>query len=420
MPKDRKIPILLIAGMLGMFTAYAISRTFYQHDLNSLLDRSATFSLLTLGCGAFFLFLLPGPVERFLEVPAAPKFWGIGLAILSAIFFSTTLNIIFLIPLIFVGFFLSAFTLSSFERVIQQKRISHLMLAWGLSGLASFFIVGFLRNFYQSLAEFLIGTALISIILSVLMESTILPIASSWTNNLREKVVPGLVIVLGLGLIILTARLLLQYPAFASLHLFLIPANLISAFLGMFTLSLGWFIFIVEKLDFTNWQASPLFFWLRRNMPGLLLAFTVTASTYLLATSLVRYDVAFMDIFFQTDSPWWLNYLTLSPAQMQIMRAVHPFVLLILRPPVWLISLFLAGEKYYAALLLNTMTGGLCVFMAWLFFKKRTGSTAYALLLAALLGFSNSHLVLSSATGILYFFGRGLDHLSVPASIQGG
>jgi hypothetical protein len=34
--------------------------------------------------------------------------------------------------------------------------------------------------------------------------------------------------------------------------------------------------------------------------------------------------------------------------------------------------------------------------MAWLFFKKRTGNTAYALLLAALLGFSNSHMVLSS------------------------
>jgi hypothetical protein len=61
-----------------------------------------------------------------------------------------------------------------------------------------------------------------------------------------------------------------------------------------------------------------------------------------------------------------------------------------------LISLVLGGERYYAALLLNTMTGGLCVFLAWLFFKKRTGSTSYALLLAALLGFSNSHMVLSS------------------------
>ena len=85
MEKARKIPILLTAGLLGMFTAYAISTTFYRSDLNSLLDRSATFSLLTLGFGAFFLFLLPWSVEKFLRAPAASRLWGIGLAVVSAV-----------------------------------------------------------------------------------------------------------------------------------------------------------------------------------------------------------------------------------------------------------------------------------------------------------------------------------------------
>jgi hypothetical protein len=135
--------------------------------------------------------------------------------------------------------------------------------------------------------------------------------------------------------------------------------------------------------------------WIKQNLPGLLLAASISFSGYLLGTALVSDGFGLIDNYFDTDSPLWINYLAADADQVVELRAVHPFVLLILRPPVWLISLLLPVDTFNAAILLNSLVGGSAAFLAWLFFKQRTGNTTYALLIAALLGFSNSHLVLS-------------------------
>ena len=77
-------------------------------------------------------------------------------------------------------------------------------------------------------------------------------------------------------------------------------------------------------------------------------------------------------------------------------RSVHPFVLLIIRPLVWLASLPLNGDRLHAAFVLVAMTGALCVFLAWYFVKHTTGNSLYALLIASLLGTSAAHLVFGS------------------------
>jgi len=77
-------------------------------------------------------------------------------------------------------------------------------------------------------------------------------------------------------------------------------------------------------------------------------------------------------------------------------RSVHPFVLLIIRPLVWLTSLLLKGDKLYAAFVLVAMAGALCVFLAWYFVRSLTGNSMYALLIASLLGASAAHLVFGS------------------------
>jgi hypothetical protein len=77
-------------------------------------------------------------------------------------------------------------------------------------------------------------------------------------------------------------------------------------------------------------------------------------------------------------------------------RAVHPAVLLFLRPPVWFLSLFLNGDRLQAVFLMNALAGAACVLLAWLIVKRASGNTAYSLIMAALLGASSSHLLLSS------------------------
>lgn len=273
----------------------------------------------------------------------------------------------------------------------QLKRLPAIIL----SALASFFTLGFFQNFHPSPGAFIVLTLLLNAIFRLAFDIILAHAAVAVRNGLKEKLISMLVLGLGIAWVILTFRLLAQYPKLFSSDLFLPNPQLLPAFFGLTLLAQIGTAFLIHKLDSMDWRASPFLLWTKRNLPGLLLASAIFVSTYALAAALVESEPNFADNYFDTDSPFWLNFLTASPDRMMPMRAVHPLALLILRPPVWLISLFLNGDKFHAALLLNSLVGGVCVFLAWLFFKGRTGNTTYALLIASLLGFSNSHLLLS-------------------------
>lgn len=408
MERNRNIAIILISGLFGVLTASILSTTLYRADLDSWSKWGITLSLLTLGFGVLFFWVFSWVWQKFIEGPAIVRVWGTLVAMVAAVFFSLHLNILFLLPLILATVFLTSFTFGSFQRIYDRSHTLSFLTAWALSGLISFFVMGFLRNFYTSSLVFLICTFMINAVLTVIVESILIQIKPSWNSNRTEWIIPIAVLLLGVLLIVWTLALLLKYPGFFTPDFFLIPVRLLPLFFGGIFLAQGWSAWLIQILNTEAWQSSPLLQWMGRNLPGLLLACTFSISTYLLATALVSYNVAFLDMFFQTDSPFWLNFLTSDADQLILMRAVHPFVYLILRPPVWLISLFLHGNKYHAALLLNTFFGGVCVFLAWLFFKKRTGNTAYSMLFAALLGLSTAHLVLSALLESYIFSGAAL------------
>jgi hypothetical protein len=103
------------------------------------------------------------------------------------------------------------------------------------------------------------------------------------------------------------------------------------------------------------------------------------------------------DQYFEMDISDWADRLTDPPVEEILpVRAVHPAVLLFLRPLIWLASVPLNGDKLQAAFALSALAGAGCVFMTWLVVRQRTGNTSYALITASLLGASASHLLLSS------------------------
>jgi hypothetical protein len=73
------------------------------------------------------------------------------------------------------------------------------------------------------------------------------------------------------------------------------------------------------------------------------------------------------------------------------MRGPHPFAFFLLRPLGWLLNLFTGTNPWLSAVLLNALVGASCVFMAWVFIKRQSQNSIYALLIAALLGLSTSH-----------------------------
>ena len=396
MEQKRNSLVILTAAAFGFITAFAISATFYRADLNSVSEWGVTLSLLTLGFGMLYFLLLPGAWGRFLGATTGIKLWGIILSIISAVFFSLYSGIGFLPLFILVGFIITSHTLSSLHAISNETGSLLFILAWVLAGLAAFFAVGFFKNFYPGLPQFIFLTVFFVTLFTILFASLLEKIAQSIKNDPKEKIISIAVLLLGIVSIFLTILLLVRYPSYFTPAFFLPVPSLMPVFFGLLLLGQGVAAFTIQKFNLQRWLSSPFFAWVNCNLPGLVLAFTISISTFLLGTALVRYDLAFMDVFFQIDSPWWLDYLTFPVDQMRIMRFVHPFVLLLLRPPVWFISLFLQGDKYHATLLLNATFGGVCVFLTWLYFIKRTGKTVYALLIAALLGLSNAHLVLSS------------------------
>lgn len=261
--------------------------------------------------------------------------------------------------------------------------------------LASFFALGFLQNFYPSLWGVALFTVFLNVLFTLFFEIVLERTADALRNEPREKFLAIGVLTLGTAFMLLTFRLLAQYPKLFSFDFFLPDPQFIPPFLGLTVATQGGLIFLRPKLDATDWRASRFALWIQRLLPGLLLASAISVSAYASATALVETEPRFADNYFDTDSPFWMNFMTAPPGELMIMRAVHPMALLIFRPAAWLFSLLLNADSFHGAILLNALFGGVCVLLAWSFFKSRTGNTTYALLMASLLGISTSHFLLS-------------------------
>jgi hypothetical protein len=386
---------ILISGIFGFCTAYAILVRLYSDELGSVFEWVLSLSLLTIGFAAFFFLVFPYAIEKSAYLPATVKLWGGLLAVTSAALFCLNLGLVYFVSLAFAGYLLISFTLPALQAVFNEGRLPTLLFGWAASVLIAFFALGFLKNFYPAFTQFLILSLILTVFLIVLSERLLGALLRSPRSNTMERFVSIAVLMLGFFLIILTVRTLTRYPDYFSSGFFLPEPSLIPVFFGTAVLSLGVAASLLRILDGQGWWAESVLR-LKDNLPGLVLALTVSCAAFLLGSTLVSDDIAFLDMFFQTDSPWWVNFLTADADRLLVMRAVHPFVLLILRPPVWLLSLLLNGDRFYAAILLNALGSGVCVFLVWWFFKKRTGNAAYSLLIAALLGFSNAHLVMGS------------------------
>ncbi len=261
-----------------------------------------------------------------------------------------------------------------------------------LGGIISFFAAGFLQNFYPSPWGFVLLTMLLNILCAYFFELIKGHVIASW--KVRE-IVGILVLGAGAVFLFLTMQLLSQYPQLFLRELFFLEPDRIPAFLGLTIATKAGMVFLFQKQPESGWRESRFSAWVFQNLPGLFLASAITVATFALATTFSHPEFIYSDNYFDTDPGDWMNRLTANLNHLTVMRPVHPLAFLIFRPPVWLLSILLNGNKFYAALLFNSMLGGACVFLTWSFFKQRTNNSTYALLIAGLLGLSSSHLILS-------------------------
>lgn len=161
------------------------------------------------------------------------------------------------------------------------------------------------------------------------------------------------------------------------------------------TAALGYLIFsawgnIRFKLSLPKFDADSIRAWLREHAPGVALAILFFAAYTWFGLKLNFADSDTTDNFLDADNYPWMLRIAHPNGNLLEMRGPHPFAYFVLRPFGWLLNLF-TSDPWLSAVLLNTLVGALCVFMAWVFIKRHTQNSTYALLIAALLGLSTSH-----------------------------
>lgn len=161
--------------------------------------------------------------------------------------------------------------------------------------------------------------------------------------------------------------------------------------------ALGWLIFSAlgnpeafRTLRLPKFEAGSFQARLREHAPGIVLALLFFAAYTWYGLQLNFADSDTTDNFLDADNYPWMMRIAYPEGHLLEMRGPHPFAYFLLRPFGWLLNL-VTSDPHLSAVLMNTLVGALCVFMAWVFIKRQSQNTAYALLIASLLGLSTSH-----------------------------
>ena len=279
--------------------------------------------------------------------------------------------------------------------ILPQKALLHHFL--GI--LPAYFLMAYFSTVYNGIVPFLLISLLFQflcgIAISVFLSEDTLKV--DWRNQ-RTSI---LALITTAILPVSAAFISWQFPDLFDRRLIFMDAGRFPAFLGLMVISTPLSLWVNNflgrsRLFHTTDAPRPIRF-LQRNRAGAMAASLFFLTYFIFAQSLNFPAHYTRDRYFETDISDWITRLTTRPTDDQFpVRAVHPAVLLFLRPLVWLLSIPLNGDKLQAAFMLSALAGSACVFLIWKIVKQRTGSTAYALISASVLGTSASHMLLSS------------------------
>jgi hypothetical protein len=148
----------------------------------------------------------------------------------------------------------------------------------------------------------------------------------------------------------------------------------------------------IKNLSINRVAASSF---LREHAAGLMLALLFFALYTCIGLKLNISHLDTVDNFLDADNSSWMARISSPGGNNMELRGPHPFTYFILRPFGWFLNLF-TQDPGLSAILLNTFSGGLCVFLAWVLIKNHTQNRVYAFSIASLLGLSTAHIFFGS------------------------
>lgn len=417
----RELPIAaraLIGAAAGCSVSFALALQFFDLASRARVDQ---WFLVLAPAGAVFvvlMYLLPGLEREFTRASVPVRWFILGWALLSAFLPLPITNLPitnYQFPAFPLLLPLSLLLLTPAAPFVQKavEAKSHLRIfgGWLLATVIIFFIAGFLDNTYSGVFEFACLVIFLQFIVGLAGHY-----AFPQSGRLLKMGFAGAAIssALFLLLFVFIASIFVfgsQYPELSNPATFTISGGLLPVFLVVSLLSLPWQAWTLEKLRskyFLQLKETRFYLFVNENLAGISLALVFFA-LYLLTASILnhpRFDVD--DVFFDADAFNWRLRLTTDNWSDYYWRSVHPFVLLLLKPPIDLAALFLKGDRVFGAYVIVALGGAACVFLAWRFINRLTGEPTYALLTASLLGLSASHLIFGSLLETYIFLAASL------------
>lgn len=280
-----------------------------------------------------------------------------------------------------------------------------LFSAWVLAGPVGYIAIGFLDAYYTSVIEIALVSVIVHAVITLFAYFVLGRLAEKFKTHAVDA---SISVALAVSVIAFFANLTImasRFPRQFDVTAYFQTPETLTGFLAGIAAALPLSVWLVSQAHRRDFRRSLFYQFMDANLGGLILA-GLFFSVYFLLGSIFNQPVfRFDDIFFDTDSRLYRMRFGTEFYKDYYERTVHPYVLIIVRPWVWMVSLFLKGDMLYGAFIVTALTGALCVFLVWYFVKETTGDSLYASLIAGLFGASTSQLAFGSLIENYIFLG---------------
>lgn len=430
----RQIVIRVLSSLIAAFVvSFTLAETYFDFAARAPVDQWFLVLVPTTAVFIVLFSILPLFENQFFRTSTTIRYFIIAWAIITALLSLRITHYAFSsLPFLFIlSLLVIAPTASSLQALTEAGGRSRVFGAWLFASSFSFLLIGFLDNFYSSPIEIILLTVLLQAALGVggyfFMGRARRVADERWFDALIQT---GLFMLLtGFILWLFTAsRRVSLFP----ISYFVLNEETRGIFSFISLLALPWQAWFHLELKFGGFynrlKSTGVYSYVSANLAGLSLSLAFFV-LYLIFASVINdphFDVD--DIFFDADHFNYRIRLTTDTWSDYYWRSVHPFMILLFKPPVDLLGFLLKGNKLWGAYVFVALGGALCIHLAWTFIKSATGVSTYASLLAALLGLTASHLIFGSliesyiflAVSLLLFFVLLLKDRPMPVLIAAG
>jgi len=286
--------------------------------------------------------------------------------------------------------------------LIPAKR---LFPAWLLGGALVYAALGFLDLYYQTFLEALLTALVLQTLITLfayfVLGRLLLKLRASRADFALQTATALSVLLFFAHLVQMAA----DFPKLFDISAFVLAPTILTGFFFGVVAAFFVSLWAVPALRRAGFQQTRFYKFVDANLGGILITLLFFAVYFLLSSIFNQPVFRFDDIFFDTDSKLYRQRFGTELYQDYYERTVHPYVLIIVRPWVWMVSLFLKGDMLYGIFIVTALAGAVSVFLVWYFVNTSLKNRTYALLIAVLFGVTASQLVFGSIIENYIFLG---------------